>query len=726
MLRYLFFGIILLFCSSRAYADVFTVTSNADAGAGTLRDAITQAAANGVTFKDHIYFNLPGNTPAGRTINLLTQLPDLTSNMVIDGTTQPGATLGISSAKVIISINFNDAASLMVFSIRQIQNVELYGMMLTGENFTQRATFGILVLSSKNIIIGDVGKGNVIKSIDYGLFNPTYGGVDPALLLSENVRVSGNMFGINEDGETIDAKGGCSINVRYVKDFTFGGKTRAYGNVISGQLNIDDPQSIPTGELLISHNLIGTNYNGREPLPNPINNIYILSVQRATCDITENIINYSDFTLAVNCFFKIQGNKFGTDLPNTQVFGQAGRALRLGNCSDGGIIGGTGPEEGNIISGSYQNAPFGGANIVNEGADKVEVVGNTFRCNNSNYTYSANFAPDTHFITIDTRTDEGISGTTDPGARVDLYYSSGDCPTCEPEQLFAQLQASASGKWQYTATLDKKAIIASSTLNGTTSEFTRLKFTSTAADVQITNACNDRNGSISGITVSEPVTYTWYDAANNIISTQKDLNYVSSGFYRLVVDNGFCNITSETFEIKPVTNFIPVPAVNNTEICAPGNATVKVTSPQPGETYRLYNSATDMRPLDDQPSGIFKVRVSANRSFYISRLEGSCESERVEAKVSIGVSDITIPNTITPNTDGINDVWNIKGIENYSSAQVAVYSRYGQKVYNSADGYSIPFNGTFGGQALPAGTYYYTILLSGQCKVLSGYLTILR
>jgi hypothetical protein len=237
---------------------------------------LPKPAANGVTFKDHIYFNLPGNTPAGRTINLLTQLPDLTSNMVIDGTTQPGATLGISSAKVIISINFNDAASLMVFSIRQIQNVELYGMMLTGENFTQRATFGILVLSSKNIIIGDVGKGNVIKSIDYGLFNPTYGGVDPALLLSENVRVSGNMFGINEDGETIDAKGGCSINVRYVKDFTFGGKTRAYGNVISGQLNIDDPQSIPTGELLISHNLIGTNYNGREPLPNPINNIYII------------------------------------------------------------------------------------------------------------------------------------------------------------------------------------------------------------------------------------------------------------------------------------------------------------------------------------------------------------------------------------------------------------------------------------------------------------------
>ena len=65
-------------------AGTFTVTNNNDSGAGSLRQAIGDAAnAGGGT----IAFNLP-STPAK--IMLESVLPDITNLMAIDATTQPG------------------------------------------------------------------------------------------------------------------------------------------------------------------------------------------------------------------------------------------------------------------------------------------------------------------------------------------------------------------------------------------------------------------------------------------------------------------------------------------------------------------------------------------------------------------------------------------------------------------------------------------------------------
>ena len=59
----------------------------------------------------------------------------------------------------------------------------------------------------------------------------------------------------------------------------------------------------------------------------------------------------------------------------------------------------------------------------------------------------------------------------------------------------------------------------------------------------------------------------------------------------------------------------------------------------------------------------------------------------------VDVCTIVIPNTITPNGDGINDVWNITSIVNYPNVTVKIFNRYGQLVYNSI-GYPKPWDGT--------------------------------
>lgn len=86
---------------------------------------------------------------------------------------------------------------------------------------------------------------------------------------------------------------------------------------------------------------------------------------------------------------------------------------------------------------------------------------------------------------------------------------------------------------------------------------------------------------------------------------------------------------------------------------------------------------------------------------------------------------VAIPNTFTPNNDGINDTWNIQYLDTFPNCTVDIYNRYGTKIYASI-GYAVPWNGRYKGANLPAGTYYYIINLHDGSPVLSGSITILR
>jgi hypothetical protein len=121
----------LFFCNN-IYAQTYVVTSNADSGPGTLREGLTQAAvANRITTFT-INFNLPG-TPsdnANRTIRLRSALPVVSSNVVIDGTSQAAwPALGVSGAKVILEPEYpNTTFSGLVIgqpSATQIQTILL-------------------------------------------------------------------------------------------------------------------------------------------------------------------------------------------------------------------------------------------------------------------------------------------------------------------------------------------------------------------------------------------------------------------------------------------------------------------------------------------------------------------------------------------------------------------------------------------------------------------------
>ena len=71
---------------------------------------------------------------------------------------------------------------------------------------------------------------------------------------------------------------------------------------------------------------------------------------------------------------------------------------------------------------------------------------------------------------------------------------------------------------------------------------------------------------------------------------------------------------------------------------------------------------------------------------------------------------ITTYNVITPNDDGKNDLFIIKGIEYYPNSLLYIYNRWGQKV-KEFEGYKN--NWPYGGDndTLSSGVYYYVLLL---------------
>lgn len=82
-------------------------------------------------------------------------------------------------------------------------------------------------------------------------------------------------------------------------------------------------------------------------------------------------------------------------------------------------------------------------------------------------------------------------------------------------------------------------------------------------------------------------------------------------------------------------------------------------------------------------------------------------------------------NLISPNGNGQNDVWKIKGIEFYPDAKVLIFDQWGRVVLEESN-YKNTWDGTMKGKALPDGTYFYVISLPGTDRLYKGTINILK
>ncbi|HEY9534472.1 MAG TPA: gliding motility-associated C-terminal domain-containing protein [Mucilaginibacter sp.] len=104
---------------------------------------------------------------------------------------------------------------------------------------------------------------------------------------------------------------------------------------------------------------------------------------------------------------------------------------------------------------------------------------------------------------------------------------------------------------------------------------------------------------------------------------------------------------------------------------------------------------------------------------------GGCTQTSHPVTVKVLIKDIVAPNSFTPNNDGINDKWEIRGLSDDPRARIMVYNRYGAAVFSSV-GYQSSWDGTCNGKILPTGVYYYNIRLSDKTRKFTGYVAIIR
>ena len=161
--------------------------------------------------------------------------------------------------------------------------------------------------------------------------------------------------------------------------------------------------------------------------------------------------------------------------------------------------------------------------------------------------------------------------------------------------------------------------------------------------------------------------------------------------------------------------FFPNPVLNlgDVTICTFKQETATINAPA-GYVKYTWNGVAG--------SNVYTVNKTGNVSLTVEDANG-CKTTQ-EINVSVKCPDIHIANTITPNGDGKNDTWNITGLEDDLTATVSIYNRYGKQIFN-AKGTATPWDGTYLGEKLPAGTYYYVITAKNAGQRLSGWVSII-
>jgi gliding motility-associated-like protein len=139
----------------------------------------------------------------------------------------------------------------------------------------------------------------------------------------------------------------------------------------------------------------------------------------------------------------------------------------------------------------------------------------------------------------------------------------------------------------------------------------------------------------------------------------------------------------------------------------------------------------DWTPPQDLSSSQARIVTAVPQSDVTYIVTGTTE-EGCESKDTIQIilrRPITIYSGFSPNSDGVNDTWEIENAAAYGTLiHVRVYNRWGELVFESKGyGADQEWDGTRNGRLMPVGSYYYIVdVKDGMSLPYTGTVTILR
>jgi gliding motility-associated-like protein len=253
--------------------------------------------------------------------------------------------------------------------------------------------------------------------------------------------------------------------------------------------------------------------------------------------------------------------------------------------------------------------------------------------------------------------------------------------------------------------------------------------------------CEGENVSFSVIATGSAITYQWRKGTVNLSNggnisgaTSATLNISSVSLsdaatdYNVVV-SGVCSppaISSLVIlSVTPLPQAIPL---SNSPVCI-GRPINLLAQTVQGGAYEWWGpdnfSSTDQNPVIlsalEINAGDYVLIVSAN----------GCFSAPAMVNVTVLDCGLYIPEGFSPNADGINDLFVIRGILYYPKNKINIYNRWGEKVYEASP-YQNQWDGNselglqIGEGGLPVGTYFYILDPGDGTDVYKGYIYLNR
>lgn len=150
-------------------------------------------------------------------------------------------------------------------------------------------------------------------------------------------------------------------------------------------------------------------------------------------------------------------------------------------------------------------------------------------------------------------------------------------------------------------------------------------------------------------------------------------------------------------------------SITNGNLFKDGNAAIaRYVSSDKWDILKGTNPATGVHTSNDVS---LSTDLAANGGYY--------------TKLAVSGSSLFIPNLYTPNGDGTNDVFEIRGLELFAENDITIVNRWGNEVFKASN-----YKNNWTGEGLNEGTYYYVLrvreTIGSEWQVFKGYITLIR
>jgi gliding motility-associated-like protein len=234
-------------------------------------------------------------------------------------------------------------------------------------------------------------------------------------------------------------------------------------------------------------------------------------------------------------------------------------------------------------------------------------------------------------------------------------------------------------------------------------------------DIQDVSCYNGSDGSIqlasSGGTL--PYTYLW----SNSSTDEDQFNLTSGEFGYVLLDAQLCEY-KQTLFVDQAPDLLINASIQELSCTDQQDAAINVFTYGGTSPYEwTWSNGEQTESIDKLIAGDYEIVIlddnNCSKPFHFIILPSDNEC-------------ISMVNAFTPNGDDYNDTWHIENLNLYPNAELKIFNRWGNLIFESKGEYH-EWDGYYKGSPLPADSYYYILVLNnGVDNRYTGNVTIIR